>query len=48
MLDWLKQSDREPGGMHEYYKDLGQQAEASDTERLEPLSTIAKRLGLLR
>ncbi len=43
LLDWLKQAGREPGGI--YYKELAQEPQ---TARPEPLSTMAKRLGLLR
>ena len=45
MLDWFKQAGREPGGIYQYYKELAQQPQ---TQRPEPLSTMAKRLGLLR
>jgi hypothetical protein len=45
MLDWLKQAGREPGGIYQYYKEL---AQAPQTARPEPLSVMAKRLGLLR
>jgi hypothetical protein len=45
LLDWLKQAGREPGGIYQYYKEL---AQAPQTARPEPLSSIAKRLGLLR
>jgi hypothetical protein len=45
MLDWLKQAGREPGGIYQYYKEL---AQAPPTARPEPLSVMAKRLGLLR
>jgi predicted phage terminase large subunit-like protein len=45
MLDWLKQAGREPGGIYQYYKELTQEP---PTARPEPLSVMAKRLGLLR
>ena len=45
LLDWLKQAGREPGGIYQYYKAL---AQAPQTARPEPLSVMAKRLGLLR
>jgi len=45
LLDWLKQAGREPGGIYQYYKELAQQPQ---TARAEPLSVMAKRLGLLR
>jgi predicted phage terminase large subunit-like protein len=45
LLDWLKQAGREPGGIYQYYKELAQQPH---TARPEPLSVMAKRLGLLR
>ena len=45
LLDWLKQAGREPGGIYQYYKARAQQPQ---TPRSEPLSTIVKRLGLLR
>jgi len=45
LLDWLKQAGREPGGIYQYYKELAQQPQ---TARPEPLSVMAKRLGLLR
>src|SRR5712691_7895807 len=44
LLDWLKQAGREPGGIYQYYKKL---AGEPQTARPEPLSTMAKRLGLL-
>src|SRR5207245_8684191 len=45
LLDWLKQAGREPGGIYQYYKELAQNPQ---TARPEPLSVMAKRLGLLR
>jgi predicted phage terminase large subunit-like protein len=45
LLDWLKQAGREPGGIFQYYKELAQNPQ---TARPEPLSVMAKRLGLLR
>src|SRR6202022_4421491 len=45
LLDWLKQAGREPGGIYQYYKEL---AQGSQPARPEPLSVMAKRLGLLR
>ena len=45
LLDWLKQAGREPGGIYQYYKELAQDPQ---TARPEPLSVMAKRLGLLR
>ena len=45
LLDWLKGAGREPGGIYQYYKELAQQPQ---TARPEPLSVMAKRLGLLR
>ena len=45
LLDWLKQAGREPRGIYQYYKEL---AQAPQTARPEPLSVMAKRLGLLR
>jgi hypothetical protein len=44
-LDWLKQAGREPRGIYQYYKELAQEPQ---TARPEPLSVMAKRLGLLR
>jgi len=44
-LDWFKQAGREPRGIYQYHKALAQQPQ---TARPEPLSTMAKRLGLLR
>jgi predicted phage terminase large subunit-like protein len=50
MLDWFKQAGREPQDwMWQMYKQhQAQQAGASQTARPEPLSVIAKRLGVLR
>ena len=50
MLDWFKQAGREPQDwMWQMYKQhQAQQADASQTARAEPLSVIAKRLGILR
>jgi hypothetical protein len=50
MLDWFKQVGREPQDwMWQMYKQhQAQQAGAPQTARPEPLSVIAKRLGLLR
>jgi len=45
LLDWLKGAGREPRGIYQYYKEL---AQAPQTARPEPLSVMAKRLGLLR
>jgi predicted phage terminase large subunit-like protein len=48
MLDWLKRAGSGPrsnAGIWHLYKEL---AEESQTARPEPLSTLAKRLGLLR
>ncbi len=45
LLDWLKQAGREPRGIYQYYKELAQEPQ---TARPEPLSVMAKRLGLLR
>ena len=45
MLDWFKGAGRERGGFYGYYKGL---ARAPQTQRPEPLSVMAKRLGLLR
>src|SRR6266404_1870197 len=45
LLDWLKPAGREPRGIYQYYKELAQQPQ---TARSEPLSVMAKRLGLLR
>src|SRR5882724_12071800 len=45
LLDWLKSAGREPGGIYQYYKQLAQNPQ---TARPEPLSVMAKRLGLLR
>jgi hypothetical protein len=45
LLDWLKGAGLEPGGIYQYYKEL---AQAPQTARPEPLSVMAKRLGLLR
>jgi phage terminase large subunit-like protein len=45
LLDWLKQAGREPGSIYQYYKEL---AQAPQPPRPEPLSLMAKRLGLLR
>jgi predicted phage terminase large subunit-like protein len=44
-LDWLEQAGREPDGIYQYYKEL---AQGPQTARPEPLSVMAKRLGLLR
>jgi phage terminase large subunit-like protein len=41
----LEQAGREPRGIYQYYKELSQQPQ---TARSEPLSAMAKRLGLLR
>jgi len=53
MLDWFKQAGSGPtsnAGIWHLYKQRyeAQQAGASQTERPEPLSVMAKRLGLLR
>src|SRR3984893_446412 len=45
LLDWLKQAGREPGGIYQYYKELVQNPQSA---RPEPLSVMAKQLGLLR
>ena len=45
LLDWFKAAGREPGGFYRYYKGL---ARVPQTQRPEPLSVMAKRLGLLR
>ncbi len=46
MLDWFKQGGGEPpDGIYHYYKAL---AQPPQTARPEPLSVMAKRLGLLR
>ena len=45
LLDWLKQAGREPRGIYQYYKELAQEPQ---TARSEPLSVMAKRLGLIR
>jgi predicted phage terminase large subunit-like protein len=44
MLDWFKGAACEPGGFYRYYKALAQEPQ---TQRPEPLSLMAKRLGLL-
>jgi len=41
LLDWLKQAGREPSGIYQYYKELAREPQ---TDRPEPLSTMAKRL----
>jgi hypothetical protein len=51
MLDWLKQSGREPQDwLWQMYKEQQrtQQAGAAPTVKPEPLSVMAKRLGLIR
>jgi|GEM_PF-6683739 len=51
MLDWFKQAGREPqDGMWQLYKQQyeAEQAGASQMPRREPLSLMAKRLGVLR
>jgi hypothetical protein len=53
MLDWFKQAGSGPrsnAGIWHLYKQRyeAQQAGASQTERPEPLSLMAKKLGLLR
>jgi hypothetical protein len=51
MLDWFKQAGREPQDwMWQLYKEQrqAQQEGASQTARPEPLSVIARRLGILR
>ena len=53
MLDWFKQASSGPSsnaGIWHLYKQRyeARQAGASQTERPEPLSVMAKRLGLLR
>jgi len=51
MLDWFKQAGREPQDwMWQMYKKQrqAQQEGASQTTQPEPLSVMAKRLGLLR
>jgi len=45
LLDWLNQAGREPGGIYQYYKELAREPQSA---RPEPLSVMAKRLGLLR
>ena len=45
MLDWFKAAGRAPGGLYLYYQTLADQPQ---TARPEPLSTTAKRLGILR
>ncbi len=45
VLDWFKAAGRKPRGIYQYYKEL---ARAPHTARPEPLSVVAKRLGLLR
>ena len=47
MLDWLKcgSGPRSDAGIHQLYREL---AEKRQTARPEPLSLMAKRLGLLR
>jgi hypothetical protein len=48
MLDWFKQAGQEPrDGIWHYYKELARQA-ASQPARPEPLSSIARRLGIRR
>jgi len=47
MLDWFKQAGREPGGIWQLYKERYSQ-QARDPQKPEPLSVIAKRLGVLR
>ena len=46
MLDWFKQAGREPGGIWQLYKERYSQ-QARDPQKPEPLSVIAKRLGVL-
>jgi predicted phage terminase large subunit-like protein len=50
MLDWFKQADREPQDwMWQMYKQQqAQQSRDPQTVKPEPLSVIAKRLGILR
>jgi len=50
MLDWFKQAGREPQDWiwQMYKQHQAQQAGASQTARPEPLSVIARRLGILR
>jgi predicted phage terminase large subunit-like protein len=50
MLDWFKQAGREPQDWmwRAYKQQQAQQAGASQTRRSEPLSVIARRLGLVR
>jgi predicted phage terminase large subunit-like protein len=45
MLDWFKGAARKPGGLYDYYEERAQEPQ---TVRPEPLSAIAKRLGILR
>jgi hypothetical protein len=47
MLDWFKRAVREPGGIWQPYKQRYSE-QARDLQKLEPLSVIAKRLGVLR
>jgi len=50
LIDWFKQAASGPtsnAGIWYYYKQLAEQARAQPA-RLEPLSVMAKRLGLLR
>jgi predicted phage terminase large subunit-like protein len=44
ILDWFKSAGREPGGFYQHYKALAQEPQ---TQLPEPLSVMAKRLGLL-
>jgi hypothetical protein len=52
MLDWFKQAGRGPssnaGIWHLYKQQYEAQQAGQQTERPEPLSVMAKRLGLLR
>jgi hypothetical protein len=52
MLDWFKQAGSGPssnaGIWHLYKQQYEAQQAGQQTARLEPLSVIAKRLGLLR
>ena len=51
MLDWFKHAGRgvptTNAGIFEYYRQLAEEAQAAPT-RPQPLSVMAKRLGILR
>jgi Terminase RNaseH-like domain len=50
LLDWFKRGSgpSSDAGIYQYYRELAEQAGAPQTTKPEPLSVMARRLGILR